>query len=97
MGYPDPSTLTIYTDSKGARSFQSSTTLDSRLKGYFDLREAWVKELRDAGRVKLEKIEGRQNLSDLLTKLLRPATFNKNVKAVQGTRRSQAKYKAKAV
>jgi hypothetical protein len=97
MGYPDPSTLTIYTDSKGARSFQSSTTLDSRLKGYFDLREAWVGELRDAGRVKLEKIEGRQNLSDLLTKLLRPAAFNKNVKAVQGTRRSQAKYKAKAV
>ena len=89
IGYYEPPTVTIYTDSKGARSFQSSTTLDSRLRGYFDLREAWVEELRDQGRVILQKVEGKQNLSDLLTKLLRPSTFNNIIRRIQGTKKSK--------
>ena len=65
-----------------------SITLDSRLRGYFDLHKAWVKELRDQGRVKLHKVEGKHNLSDVLTKLMRPSTYNNIIRRIQGTKKS---------
>ena len=88
MGYPKLPVI-IHTDSKGARSFQSCPTLDSRLKGYFDCREDWVNELRDSGQVRVEKLEGRQNLADLLTKLMRPVRFAAILHHVKGASKSR--------
>ena len=48
-----------------------------------------MEELRDQGRVNLQKVEGKQNLSDLLTKLMRPSTFNNIIRRIQGTKKSK--------
>ena len=91
MGYTAGNNKVIMNvDNKGARYFQSSPTLDTRLKGYFDLREAWVLELRDHDKVGVQKVSGDQNLSDLLTKPLKPARFKSLLRSIQGTLRGQA-------
>ena len=42
----------IFVDNAAGVSFQNGTNPNSKLKGIFDLREQWVKELRDKRRVK---------------------------------------------
>ena len=42
----------IFVDNAAGVSFQNGTNPNSKLKGVFDLREQWVKELRDKRRVK---------------------------------------------
>ena len=42
----------IFVDNAAGVSFQNGTNPNSKLKGIFDLREQWVKELRDKRRVR---------------------------------------------
>ena len=86
MGLTNNNHVIMHVDNKGARYFQSSCTLDSRLKGYFDLREAWVQELRDKSQVSVEKVTGKDNFADLLTKPLKPSRFNTLLRIAQGSR-----------
>ena len=46
----------IFVDNAAGVSFQNGTNPNSKLKGIFDLREQWVKELRDKQRVKAVQI-----------------------------------------
>ena len=55
-----------------------------------------MEELRDQGRVNLQKVEGKQNLSDLLTKLLRPSTFNSIIRRIQGTKKSKGQMSSRS-
>ena len=49
-------------------SFQRRTNPDTRLKGTFDLRAAWVQELQDQQVITVEKVHTALNIADLLTK-----------------------------
>ena len=84
MGYANVEKVYMRVDSKGARYFQSSSVLDSRLKGYFDLREAWIQELRDLSKVGVVAVSGELNLSDLLTKPLKSSRFKSLLRLIQG-------------
>ena len=65
---------TIKVDNKAAISFQKVTNPASKLKGVFDLREAWVQELQEASSVVAEKVCTTLNLADMETKCLRAPT-----------------------
>ena len=60
----------INVDNKSAISFQKCMNPDSKLKGVFDLREAWVQDLIDTSVIKAVKIGTEKNLADMLTKPL---------------------------
>ena len=67
----------IFVDNAAGVSFQHGTNPNSQLKGVFDLREQWVKELRDKRRVKAVKISTDKNVADMMTKCLTPTVMNK--------------------
>ena len=46
----------------------------TKLKGIFDLRSKWIKEMQDTGRFKAVKVDTTKNLADELTKPLSAAT-----------------------
>jgi len=56
--------------------------MDTRLKGIFDLRCAWVKELGDTGVVKAIKIDTKVNVADILTKCQTKGVIDNLVKCV---------------
>ena len=58
-------------------SFQNGTNPNSKLKGIFDLREQWAKELRDKRGVKAVKISTDKNVADMMTKCLTATVMNK--------------------
>lgn len=58
----------IKEDNAATVSFQASTAMNSKLKGVFNLRDEWVKELKEAGIILAEKVDTRVNIADLLTK-----------------------------
>jgi hypothetical protein len=60
--------LEIQVDNAAGVSFQKATCPDTRLKGTFDLRAWWVKELQDQTKVLAVKVGTRDNVADLLTK-----------------------------
>ena len=64
IGFPG----VMYVDNAAGISFQNRTNADSKLKGCFDLREAWVKELQDRNLVRTVKVDTLLNIADLLTK-----------------------------
>lgn len=66
-GFPTPFTLQI--DNSAAERFMEDTKGNSRLK-HIDVREAWVKEMRDRGLVIPEHVGTDDNLADLFTKPL---------------------------
>ena len=43
--------MTIYVDNTQSKSFQNATCINSKLRGVFGLRDAWVQELREKGQV----------------------------------------------
>ena len=62
--------LVLKVDNRAAITFQLGTCLQSRLRGYIDMRAAWVRELRDQNLVTLKKVKSENNLADILTKCL---------------------------
>ena len=58
----------LYVDNAAGVSFQRKTNPDTRLKGTFDLRDAWVKELQDQNIISVKKVDTLLNVADLLTK-----------------------------
>ena len=50
--------------------FQAKMNADSRLKGIFDLRWSWVRELQDSKQIRAVKVLTNNNLADILTKCM---------------------------
>ena len=68
---------TLYVDNSAGVSFQKKTNPDTKLKGTFDLRSAWVKELQDQEILQVEKVDTLLNVADLLTKCHQRASHNR--------------------
>ena len=60
--------MVLHVDNAAGESFQHSTCGSSKLKGVFNLRAAWVQELKDEARVKAVHVDTTKNLADMLTK-----------------------------
>ncbi len=64
-------------DNAAGESFQHSTCGASKLKGIFNLRKAWVQELKDEAKVNAVHVDTTKNLADMLTKGLKAEVRNK--------------------
>ena len=78
--------FTMYTDSGQARSFQHDTCPTSKMRGCFQLRDMWVRELRDSGTVIAKHIPRNLNVADLLTHCLSRCKFKEGLKRIQNLR-----------
>ena len=91
MGIPVSWPLTLHTDSSQALSFQRDTCPTSKIRGCFQLREAWVRELRDQGVVRTEKIPRELNMADMLTHCLSRCKFRDALCKAQNLQRYNCK------
>ena len=62
--------MEVFGDNSSGISFQQSTNPNTKLRDIYDMREAWVRELRNKFKVKAVKIHTEKNLADMLTKCL---------------------------
>ena len=76
--------LRMGVDNKACISFQQGTNPDSRLTGVFDLREEWVRELKQKDKVVTIKVDTKYNTSDLFTKCHERARFAELCELVRG-------------
>ena len=60
--------FTMLEDNAATVSFQKSTTPYSKLRGVYNLRDNWVRELKDSKIVQAEKVHTDLNVADLFTK-----------------------------
>ena len=60
--------IKIYEDNKAMISYQKSTKTNSKLRGIYNLRWAWIKELKDMAKIIAVKVATTENIADLLTK-----------------------------
>ena len=63
----------IQVDNAAGVTFQNKMNPSSKLKGVFDLRKDWVKELQDKNQIRAVKVNTKNNLADILTKPLNGA------------------------
>ena len=68
IGMKVPDIIDIQVDNNQAKVFAGKTCVNSRLRNAFSLKEKWVEEIRDEGKVKVTQIPASQNMSDFLTK-----------------------------
>ena len=71
-GIPIDWPVKILVDNKAAVNFQNNMNPTSKLKGVFDMRNGWLKELHDKKRFKVVKVHTEKNLADPLTKPVPP-------------------------
>ena len=81
-GFSEPFTLQI--DHAAAEIFMEDTKSNSRLK-HIDVRECWVRKMRDRSKVIPEHVSTNDNLADLFTKPLAAPTFKKHVERIMWT------------
>ena len=62
--------MEVFVDSSSGISFQQSTNPNTKLRGIYDMREAWVQELRNKFKVKAVKVHTETNLAEMFTKCL---------------------------
>ena len=68
LGMDIPNPISVQVDNMQAKSLASSTCLDSKLRGIFDIREDWVLELRQRDELFVDYVQSEHNIADLLTK-----------------------------
>jgi hypothetical protein len=68
MGRQVPWPLVVHVDNAAGVSYQHSTCASSKLRGVYDQRSDWVKELKDQSSVTAVKVKTEKNLADLYTK-----------------------------
>ena len=76
----------ILVDNKAGVHFQNHMIPDSKLKGVFDMRLGWLKELHDRKKWLAVKVASASNLADDMTKPLAPTvrkTLNKELDRVK--------------
>ena len=77
----------IRCDNQAAVTFQHGTCVSSRIRGLVDLREPWIKELRDGKKISAVHVPIGENVADMLTKYLNRTSREKLMEIV----RSKAK------
>ena len=75
MGYDRETPYDIHVDNTAGMIFQAKMNADSRLKGIFDLRWSWVRELQDSKQIRAVKVLTDNNLADILTKCMSRPTY----------------------
>ena len=77
--------MNVKVDNKQSETFQKGTCLQSRLRGCIDLRDAWVKELRDKTKISVSHVDTESNMADILTKCMPNYKFQKQLKLIGGS------------
>ena len=67
--------FTLKTDSQQCVSFASDSCAKSTMRGSFDWREDWVREVKDKSQVVFEHVAGVLNPADIMTKCLKGPEF----------------------
>jgi hypothetical protein len=73
----------ILVDNAAGVSFQRMTKPTTKLKGVYDLRWEWVRELQDGGSVRAVKVKTEENVADIMTKCLGVATSKVLIECVR--------------
>lgn len=76
MGISMPKVITIYVDATVALSFAADVGPPTTMK-FVDLRESWVRDIKDKGKCRVLKIDGKINPSDFGTKILDRVEFTR--------------------
>ena len=76
MGIKFPKPFTLQVDNDAARAFAEDTVVRTKLK-HIDTRQEWVQILRNKNICNPVHVSTADNLADILTKILKPATFIK--------------------
>ena len=77
VGHKLPRPIEIYEDNSASISFQKSTKTNTKLRGIYNFRWEWIKELRDMAQVIAVKVHTTKNIADLLTKCQQRPTIDK--------------------
>lgn len=76
LGMKMPDVITIHCDATVAISFAAGVGAPTTMR-HIDLRAGWVNDLRNRKIVKTEKIDGKINPSDFMTKILSPSEYKR--------------------
>ena len=76
MGIDTAYPFTVFVDNTQARSFQSDTCPNSKIRGSIDMRKAWVEEMTDQSVVSTQYVDSKDNLADILTKCMAGPKFS---------------------
>ena len=68
MGRQVTWSLVVHVDNAAGVSYQHSTCASSKLRGVYDQRSDWIKELKDQESATAVKVKTEKNLADLFTK-----------------------------
>ena len=68
--------LKVQVGNEQAMSFCNETCVRSKMRGCFDLRDEWVKDLRNKNLLLVEKVNSEDNLADFFTKCFSKGKFN---------------------
>ena len=74
MGIPFPEVINLQLDNTTAEAFMNQTVMNTRLR-HIDVRQDWVRVLRDHGIVKPTHVSSRLNMADMFTKIMGPQEF----------------------
>lgn len=75
MGILTEYPFTVSVDNSQAITFQSDTCPTSKIRGSLDMREAWIREMRDLDIVATQYVDSKNNLADILTKSMKGPDF----------------------
>ena len=76
MGISMPRVITIYVDATVAISFAADVGAPTRMK-FVDLRESWVRDIRDKAKMRAVKVPSFDNPSDFGTKIMDKGEFRR--------------------
>ena len=76
LGYAKRIPIEVQVDNSAGIIFQSKMNADSRIKGIFDLRWQWVRDLQDTSKIKAVKVKSENNLADILTKCMSRTVYD---------------------
>lgn len=74
MGIPFPKPILMQVDNKAAIAFSDNSAFKTKLK-HIDVRQEWVKTLRNKNIIQTTHVPSKDNLADLFTKILDADTF----------------------
>ena len=77
--------LEILVDNTQAITFQKGTCVDSKLRGTFDMRRAFVGELRNSQEIDTKHVRRDENLADVLTHCQPSGPYNQGVDKIKNS------------
>ena len=79
-----PERVPITIDASAAEGFINNTSTIGKMK-HIDMRETWVKDLRDRNHIKFIRKAGTENPADFFTKILTGQQFREAESSMMGT------------